>query len=164
MSASVRTPFNSKVVLALMLFGAAAFLATLYFIGTGQTGSNTGEANATAPGLNGYAALYEMLGKQGYQVSQSRTHSGLKDEALLVLTPSMQTDANELQKVISARRYIGPTLLILPKWFAFKPPATIKGSKPGWVMLAGATTPDWVEDLKGDLAMKANIAPLPNPR
>ncbi|WP_095011357.1 DUF4350 domain-containing protein [Tsuneonella mangrovi] len=157
MSSARRSPFSAKVVLGLLLCGSLAFLATLYFIGTGRTGSSTGEAHAASRGLNGYAALYTMLEKQGYAVSQSRDRAGLRSKGLLILTPSLQAEPDEISQAIANRRYIGPTLLIVPKWFAFAPPATYKDKKSGWVLLAGATTPEWLEKLGDDLSLKAKL-------
>lgn len=158
MSRAQPSPFNPRVILGLVLFGALAFLGTLYFIGSGQTGRNgVAEAEATNRGLNGYAALYRMLEKQGHDVSQSRSRKQYKTEGLLILTPSTNADADDIRKVIEDRRYIGPTLLIVPKWLAFDAPRQLPGRKPGWVMLGGSFTPEWVAELGNDLSLEAKI-------
>ena len=127
--------FRPRTVLLLVLFGAAAFLATLWLIGAGKTdsGPDNGEAHAAGHGLAGYAALAAMLERQGHEVTISRNRARLDDEALLVLTPTIWTDADDLAAVIDGRRYTGPTLLILPKWYAARLPPTVRGARKGWV-------------------------------
>ena len=117
MSAS---PFSPRAVLALMAVGAVAFLVFLYALGSGWTGSGgrTGAAHAAANGLNGFAGLAKLLEAGGEEVELSRNEARLDDEALLVLTPQSFTDGEALAEIVEARRYIGPTLLILPKWLA----------------------------------------------
>lgn len=142
--------FNPRVVLGLLLFGALAFLATLYLIGTGADGgdTNNGGAHAAGKGLNGYAALAEMLRQDGREVTLSRNKGKLDEAGLLVLTPPTFADAKELQDLIDKRRTIGPTLVILPKWQAFPVPRLpgVK-AKPGWVALLNPTAPEWAEEL-----------------
>lgn len=153
--------FNPRVVLALLLLGGLAFIAMLWFIGSGQTdrGSNNGAAHAASRGLTGYAALVDLLEAQGREVTLSRNPGALDDEALLILTPPQWADGEEIAEIVEARRYTGPTLLILPKWNALRVPETIPGTKDGWVALAGASGPGWLEDFEsGTLA--AAIAPL----
>lgn len=162
MSGKVAPTFNPKLMLALVLFGAAAFFATLYFIGTGQTGSsNNGGGHAAAKGLNGYAAIAEMLEDDDYDVSLSRSPSALNDYSLLILTPPAFMDAEELEKVIEERRYLGPTLVILPKWSASRVPDKWDvESETGWVVLNGSTEPYWLDDLEGDLAIEGSVTEL----
>jgi hypothetical protein len=155
-SAPATSPFNPRVLLGMLLFGALAFIATLYFVGAGETGgdANNGEAHAAAKGLNGYAALAALLDRQGYRVTLSRSPKRLTDHALVVLTPPLGTNVNELNRVILERRYAGPTLVILPKWFAAKLPhrSGIK-AEPGWVALLGSIAPKWAGDLMQDKAL-----------
>ncbi len=154
--------FNPRTVLGLLLFGAAAFLAMLWFIGHGDTGpgSDNGEAHAASHGLTGYSALAEILEKQGYAVSRSRSRGHLDDEALLVLTPSLWSDADDLAEIIEDRRYAGPTLVILPKWFAMRYPPTAKGAKKGWVRLVAPSVPRFAGDLKDGIAMTPDLGKL----
>lgn len=154
--------FRPRTVLLLVLFGAAAFLATLWLIGAGKTDSrpDNGEAHAAGHGLAGYAALAAMLERQGHDVTISRNRARLDDEALLVLTPTIWTDADDLAAVIDRRRYTGPTLLILPKWYAARLPPTVRGARKGWVQLIAPTIPDFAAKFKGALAMKPRLARL----
>lgn len=165
MSASA-TPraFDPKVVFGLLLFGAVAFIATLYFIGTGQTssgGSNNGGAHGSGKGLNGYAAIAQLLEEQGHDVSLSRSQGRLKDEALLILTPPSFAEAEDIQAIIDDRRYLGPTIVVLPKWFARQVEPTLSGdAKKGWVALLGSNPPGWVEGLEQPLDIAATIADM----
>ena len=146
----MNSSFNPRTVLALVLFGALSFAALLWFIGKGDTGPgpDNGEAHAGGHGLTGYAGLAAMLGKQGYDVSLSRSRGQLDDEALLVLTPPIWADGEKIAQIIKDRRYTGPTLLILPKWYAFKLPLTAKGAKRGWGKQAIAACPEPTRTLR----------------
>lgn len=154
--------FSPKVVLGLLLFGALAFFAMLYFIGTGQTdsGANNGAAHAASRGLTGYAALADVLEAQGREVALSRNPGALDDEALLILTPPQWADGEEIAAIIDNRRYVGPTLLILPKWNAMRLPPSVPGAKKGWVALGDASGPAWLDDFENELDMKSEIASL----
>ena len=98
--------FNPKVVLGLLLFGALAFAATLYFIGAGETsrGPNDGGSHAASRGLTGYAALADILEAEGHDVALSRNQGALDDEGLLILTPPTFADGGELAELIEQRR------------------------------------------------------------
>ena len=116
------SPFSPRAVLAVLLVGAGAFLLLLYAIGAGWDGSGSernGGAHAGGTGLNGFAGLARLLDEQGYDVQLSRSEARLNEEGLLVLTPQLDADGEGIAQTIASRRYIGPTLLILPKWIAF---------------------------------------------
>jgi hypothetical protein len=154
--------FSPRTVLGLVLFGAIAFVATLWLIGAGKTdsGPDNGEAHAAGHGLAGYSALVEMLQKQGQDVSLSRNQARLEDQALLVLTPTLWTTADDLKAVIDRRRYTGPTLVILPKWYAVRVPPLTAGARKGWVQLVATSVPGFADDLEGELKMKPKVARL----
>lgn len=137
------SPFSARVVLGMLLFGAVAFLLTLYFIGIGETGrgTNDGGAHVGGKGLNGFAAWADMLERQGYVVERSRDESSLRDDGLLVITPPPSAKGEDLARIVNRRRYAGSTLVILPKWTTA--PAGGKGAKKGWVDLAGTQSPRW---------------------
>jgi hypothetical protein len=158
----MKPAFNPRTVLALLVVGAAAFIALLWFIAQGDTGPgpDNGEAHAAAHGLSGYAGLARMLEEQGYEVSRSRSPSHFDDEALLVLTPTSWTDADELAGIVEERRYTGPTLVILPKWFAMRLPAATRGAQKGWVRLVAASAPGFAAGLEDELAMRPGVAAL----
>jgi len=156
--------FNPKIVLGLVLFGALAFIATLYFISTGQTGENNGSGgHAAGNGLNGYAALAQLLESDGYNVAGSRRLDALDDRSLLVLTPPHSMDARELQSVVEKRRRRGPTIIILPKWITSTIPEEWDVEiDDGWVVLNKSAAPRWLGGLNGNLEMQASIKRLRN--
>ena len=153
--------FNPKVVFGLLLFGALAFFATLYFIGTGNTGAdlNNGSAHANGKGLHGYAALAALLEEDGHEVTLSRNQANLDDEGLLILTPPQNADPEDIDKIVLDRAYVGPTLIILPKWIAYQMPSLPGGkTEEGWVQLAGIAAPDWPSKLAGELPIEIEHA------
>lgn len=149
-------PFDPRTVLALLVFGALAFFAALYFIGAGQTGreDNDGGGHAASRGLTGYAALAGLLEGRGEDVSLVRNGAMLDHSNLLILTPPHAADGEELANIVEQRRYAGPTILILPKWLAVRADrlAQFKAKK-GWVLLGRASTPEW-PDFYDDIGVK----------
>lgn len=162
MARAASSPFDPRMVLGVLVTGAIALLTLLYAIGAGLDGrqDQDGGAHGASLGLNGFAGFARLLEADGWQVSLSRSEARLDDEVLLVLTPSLVTDPEELSKVLEARRHIGPTLVVLPKWVAM-PLADLQlpGTKPGWVLLGGAVDPGWVGKLAGLEGTKLAIAP-----
>lgn len=145
-------PFSPRAVLAMLAVGAGAFLLLLYAIGAGWDGRSdrNGGAHAAANGLNGFAGLARLVEARGYDVSLSRSAARLDDKALLVLTPPVFTDGEDLAEIIDARRYVGPTLLILPKWLTLPAGGGDDRDVPrGWVVLGGNFAPTWIEQLDG---------------
>ena len=155
------SPFSPRILLAVVAVGAAAFLLLLYAIGAGWDGGRdkNGGAHAAANGLNGFAGLVRLLESAGHDVVLSRSEAGLDDEGLLVLTPQHGADGDAIAEIIEARRYVGPTLLILPKWLAISA-EQIPGidARQGWVLIGGAAAPDWLQDLTDEEEWKAEIA------
>lgn len=160
MSEAAANPFNPRAVLALLLLGAALFIALLYLIGSGMgSGStNDGGGHAGGKGLNGYAALADLLERRGYSVSRARSLARLDDPGLLVLTPPLYGDTDKLNSIIDKRRRSGPTLLVLPKWQAMPATPSLGQTKArkGWVQFTGARAPAWANEVKdvGDLDLK----------
>lgn len=154
-------PFSSAGVLALILVGSGVFFALLYLIGVGDVGQSDnrgGGAHAAAKGINGYSALSELVKADGFKVALSRETSGLSTGDLLVLTPPPAMDPEELAQIIKDREYLGPTLVILPKWSAIPPSFLIPIEDPdevehGWVFLAGVSAPRWANAESGPLAL-----------
>lgn len=150
-----RSAFSRGAVAALVVGGFALFLALLFLLGTGESplsDTQNGAAHAEANGLNGYSGLARLLESEGFDVGRSRSPRGLETYGILVLTPPGGADPQELGKVLKDRRKIGPTLVILPKWHASKPPANIAKKdaekfKRGWVTLAGAYATSWPDQL-----------------
>ena len=146
------SPFRPATVLALVLAGAALLGLFLYAVGAGWDGreDRDGGTHALSTGLTGFAALARLLEASGHEVTLSRTPTGLEEEALLVLTPGPFTDADDMNRIIEERRYIGPTLLVLPKWWAMPVPddPRIEAEK-GWVVLGEVFSPEWLDGITG---------------
>ena len=150
MSARTASPFSRRSAIALIVFGGAVFVALLYLLGMGEPNrdANDGGAHALGKGLTGYAALVELLEASGQDVDISRDAASLTDESLLVLTPPLGADAEDIQTIIEDRRYVGPTMLVLPKWRAMRvPPGVSSDAEDGWVILAGSQSPEWLSQL-----------------
>jgi hypothetical protein len=147
-------PFSSRAVLAMLVVGSAAFLLFLYAIAAGWDDrvDSSGAGHAASNGLNGYAALVRLLERQGLQVSTSRDKGRLDDQVLLVLTPQFNEDPEKFYRLINARRQEGPTLVILPKWFALDASRLDRSGKfkRGWVVLSEPHMPEWLRKLGGD--------------
>ncbi|WP_108788761.1 DUF4350 domain-containing protein [Erythrobacter sp. Alg231-14] len=161
------SPFGRGAVLAVLLVGFTTFIAMLYFIGAGDTGGKErgGAAHAAANGLNGYSALVELLEAEGYDVERSRGRSGLETNGLLILTPSSYADAEEISVILSNREYVGPTLVVLPKWFATQPGNDIvdedaERMKRDWVQLLDASPSAWPSDLPAPFTINQEIDTL----
>lgn len=140
-------PFDPRVVLGLLLFGAAVFVALLYFIGSGATGNDEDGGrpggHALGRGLDGYAALYRYLDKRGIATRRIHSEGQLNQPGLLILTPPHEADPKELARIVEARRSIGSTIVITPKWRSIPASIFSKKAKPGWVMLVRADPPQW---------------------
>jgi hypothetical protein len=145
MSTAGSSPFSPRTVLAMLVIGAMAFLLTLYFIGAGEFGNdnNSDGGHAHGKGLNGFAGLTRLLERSGRAVEASRNEGKLSSYGLLVLTPPHYADGEKLSEAIDRRRTIGPTMVILPKWYASQAPDFQKGAKSGWVTLSGSGSPQW---------------------
>ncbi|KLI64419.1 DUF4350 domain-containing protein [Aurantiacibacter marinus] len=145
-------PFRPGVVLAVLGIGAVAFLLMLYALGQGWDGSNdrNGGNHAASNGLNGFAGLAGLLEDTGYDVELSRSRASYNEYGLLILTPPMFGDGEELADILDDRRRndSGPTLVILPKWMAFRIPEQMEvEAEDGWVFLMNSGSPEWFETL-----------------
>ncbi len=154
MNARRSSPFSLRTVLGLVLFGTIAFIAMLYFIGAGDTGNNgrDGAAHAASDGLNGFSGLAKLAELEGLDVTISRSPGAFETYDLLVLTPPPYVDAEEFAGILKQRRDYGPTLVILPKWFAGAFPKRLPKEvrnkvKDGWVQLYGMNEPSWTAEL-----------------
>jgi hypothetical protein len=161
MSESAANPFAPRTVLLLVGLGALLFLALLWALGAGMTGgsTNNGGGHAGGTGLNGFAAFSRLIERRGVEVVRARSPALLDDPGLLVLTPPQQADGAELQRIVAARRTIGPTMVITPKWLAAPAPAQQPGRKQGWVVLGGRALPEW-PGFYDDIALQSGEVPL----
>lgn len=148
------SPFSRGSVLAILLVGFGAFVAMLYFIGAGDTGGDrsSGAAHASSNAIHGYAGLARLLEANGYEVDKSREQGGLETSDLLILTPPMGTDPEEFAEILQNRQYYGPTLVLLPKWFASRPSGDVVEAdrdrvQDDWVQLVAPASPGWTAEL-----------------
>ena len=174
MSAAAQTdrgasPFSRGGLLAVLVVGFAAFIAMLYFIGAGDTGGkdNSGVAHASARGLDGYAGLVELLKADGVDVTLSRDRDGLETLDLLILTPPRGSEPEELASLLRDRQYLGPTLVILPKWATGRVSGNISEEdrervRRDWVELLGAGTLPWTNELGEPFDFEHKIQNYPN--
>ncbi len=154
-SAASPPAFSRGGALALVAGGFVLFLAMLYLIGSGASfggEQGTGQAHAASNGLNGYSGLVRLVEAEGYNSDRSRNRAGLETEGLLVLTPPLFVDPDELAKVLNDRRYRGPTLVIVPKWWANAPPPNLPAEvrakfKRGWVNLSSPEMSAWPSEM-----------------
>lgn len=164
------SPFSRGAVLGMVVIGFIAFVAMLYFLSVGDTGGdeNNGGGHAAANGLNGYSGLARLLDAEGYDVIRSREESGLDTNGLLVLTPPSFFDAEDLSRIIRDRAYVGPTMVIVPKWLAFQIPPMLEAQveeeiEKGWVLMSGTDTPDWLAELEEPFNLETKINDTKNP-
>lgn len=160
-------PFGKSAVLAILVIGFGAFVAMLYFIGAGDTGGDrgTGPAHASSNALHGFAGLSQLLEANGYEVEKSREPGGLETSGLLVLTPTLSTDPEEFAAILEERQYQGPTLVILPKWYAVKPRGEVAEAdedrvQDDWVQLVATEVPTWTEELPEPYTLEIGKVPF----
>jgi hypothetical protein len=167
-SARGASPFSRGAVLGVVLVGFTAFIAMLYFIGIGDTGGDSGSGrspHANTNGLDGYSGLVQLLREEGYTVTTSRGSDALDTTDLLVLTPQSFTDPAEFGRVLENRQYLGPTLVILPKWFTARPQGNIaekdrERMRNDWVELVGAEPQGWTAELPAPYTLNHQIETL----
>ncbi|GGC33901.1 hypothetical protein GCM10011371_21640 [Novosphingobium marinum] len=138
-------PFSVRTALLLVVFGGIVFVALLWMIGAGLASgpTNDGGSHVGGRGLNGYAAMADYLERRGLSIRRSRSEGALDDAGLLVLTPPAHADGEEIERIVSRRRYAGPTLIVTPKWLAAPANPRDPEAEKGWVTLAGAMPPRW---------------------
>jgi len=153
--------FGARGTFALVATGFVAFLALLFWIGTGEAPANDGGAHGLGKGIAGYAALVAMLAADGHDVGFNRVPRHVGGDELLVLTPLEFTETKDIAALIRSRRAgRGPTVLVLPKWrtaLLDSDPRQPQGSDnrvwagvfgaprapSGWTTIVGASLPHW---------------------
>jgi hypothetical protein len=165
-ASATRPAFSRGGALALVAGGFALFLALLWLIGAGEDiggERGRGQAHAAANGLNGFSGFVRLIEAQGYAVSRSRSAESLRTEGLLVLTPPTYAKPETIAEILEARAAFGPTLVILPKWWAVQPPpqlaANAKGGfRRGWVVLSDTIASDWPAQLPAPYTLQHKLA------
>lgn len=168
-TASRPAAFSTLGALALVAGGFTLFVAMLWLIGSdadfaGERGQ--GQAHAASNGLNGYSGLVRLTEAAGYSIERSRNPAGLETYGLLVLSPGFIGDGKEVGKIIRERRFRGPTLVIMPKWWTSQPgpnlPPQVRGKfKKGWVTLGFAQPSEWPEVLPTGYHFRHRAFPRP---
>lgn len=152
-------PFQRTAIVIMFVIGFAAFVALLYGLGTGDrldSGQN-GQAHGASNSIVGFKGLVNLLEKTGARVEFSRTAAGLDKEGLLILTPPPYSDAEALNQIIDNRAYVGPTMIILPKWVVGSLPTL----KKGWVQRGGLVDAEDSVNLLAEMAeVEINIPDL----
>lgn len=140
-------PFQRTTIIIMFAVGFAAFVLLLYGLGMGNrlASGNNGEAHGASNSSVGYKALANLLENTGVPVRYSRSKAGLEKAGLLVLTPRPNASAEDIDAIVQQRAYVGPTMIILPKWQVSKSQTLQKGwvvrgdvwgEEPGTEMLA----------------------------
>ena len=153
-------PFSPRMALVLVASAALLFAALLVMAsgGLGNDDANNGGSHAAGRGLNGFAGFARLAKANGFAVTLVRHASGLAAPGLLVLTPPADAKGADIEAITSARRAIGPTLVILPKWRASPADSANPAAKPGWTELTGVQPPRW-QGFLDDVSVTAR--PLP---
>ncbi|WP_298170821.1 DUF4350 domain-containing protein [Novosphingobium sp.] len=134
--------FGRGTTLGVVLIGALAFVTVLYWLGTGGGATNNGGGHAAGRGLNGYAGLAAMLEADDITVHRARSKDAIRQPGLLVLTPPAEAKGSDIAEIIAARRTIGPTLVVTPKWMTY-PDFTSPLTRRGWTRIDGTRPPEW---------------------
>ncbi len=137
-------PFKRTTIAIMFAVGFAAFVALLYGLGAGDrlSSGNNGQAHGASNSLVGYKALANLLEKTGSDVKLSRNAAGIDKPGLLILTPNAYAEADKIAEVIQERAYIGPTMIILPKWQVATTNLVGMESKKGWAQRLGVVESD----------------------
>ena len=112
------SPFPRSTVIGMLLVGALAFVALLWFLGHDTGGSgNDGGAHVGGKGLTGYAGLAQMLEAEGFDVQRQRNRLQLESApGLLVLTPPAEADGKAIGSACRhAMRAIEDCYVLNPK-------------------------------------------------
>ncbi|GAA0485647.1 hypothetical protein GCM10009096_30490 [Parasphingorhabdus litoris] len=137
-------PFKRTTIIIMFAIGFAAFVALLYGLGAGDrlSSGNNGRAHGASNSLVGYKALADLLEKTGRDVQLSRSAAGIDEPGLLIVTPNAYAEADKLAEVIQERAYVGPTMIILPKWNVATTNLVGMESRKGWAQRLGTVASD----------------------
>ncbi|MBA4748226.1 MAG: DUF4350 domain-containing protein, partial [Sphingopyxis sp.] len=131
---AARSPFDPRVVGAIVVIGVIGFIAmwALIALGPQLSAGNNGQGHALSKGAAGYAGIVDYAERADIWIDIRREvveATPLGDDEgriLLVLTPERGTDPEAIDKLIKAHG-TEPVLLVLPKWQTFPNP-----KRKGW--------------------------------
>lgn len=146
-------PFKRTTIIIMFAIGFAAFVALLYGLGAGDrlSSGNNGGAHGASNSLVGYKALATLLEKTGREVKLSRNAAAIDKPGLLILTPNAYAEAEKISEVIQERAYVGPTMIILPKWNVATTNLVGMESKKGWAQRLGIVESDSGVNMLSDI-------------
>lgn len=131
---AARSPFDPRVIGAIVVVGVIGFIAmwALIALGPQLSAGNNGQGHALSKGVAGYAGIVDYAERADMWVDIRREvveATPLGDDegsTLLVLTPEHGTEPEAIAKLIKAHG-AEPVLLVLPKWQTFPDP-----KRKGW--------------------------------
>lgn len=133
--------FTGRVVAALIAAGVvlAAAFALLTAYAPELRGGRDGGAHALSVAGTGYSGIVALAQTTGTAVRTTRDPDGGLGAGLLVLTPGVGADPEQVAELVEARvarRGAAPVLIVLPKW-----QTTRMENRPAWVQTAGLISP-----------------------
>lgn len=140
---AARSPFDPRVIGAIVVIGVIGFIAmwALVALGPQLSAGNNGQGHALSKGVAGYAGIVDYAERADMWVDVRREvveATPLEDDegsTLLVLTPEHGTEPEAIAKLIAAHG-AEPVLLVLPKWQTFPDPKRKGWSGGGFVVPA----------------------------
>jgi hypothetical protein len=120
---SARTPFDPRLIAAVVIVGVIGFIAmwALIALGPQLSAGNNGQGHALSRSVAGYAGIIDLAERSDMWVDVRRelveATPLAEDEGrtLLVLTPEHDSDPKEIEALVKAHGD-EPVLLVLPKW------------------------------------------------
>lgn len=128
-----RTPFDPRLIAAVVVVGVIGFIAmwALIALGPQLSAGNNGQGHALSRSVAGYAGIIDLAERSDMWVDVRRQlveAEPLGDDegrTLLVLTPEHDSDPKDIEALVKAHGD-EPVLLVLPKW-QMSPHETRKG-------------------------------------
>ena len=120
---AARTPFDPRVIGAIVVIGVIGFIAmwALMALGPQLSAGNNGQGHALSKSVAGYAGIVDYAERADMWVEVRREvveATPLDDDegsTLLVLTPDQNSEPDEIAALIKAHGR-EPVLIVLPKW------------------------------------------------
>ena len=145
-----RTPFDPRVIGAVVVIGVIGFIAmwALMALGPQLSSGNNAQGHALSKGVAGYAGIVDYAERAGMWVDVRRAvvEAGpLEDEegsTLLVLTPDQNSDPDDIAALVKAHGN-EPVLIVLPKWRTIPHPQRKGWSGIGFVAPAHPRLVPW---------------------